>query len=338
MVNDYIRITQGVDLNKLKNKRVLITGANGLIGGYLAEYINYLNTLDYNIELVLTSLSDNPTRLQSLLNSDKVTYIPKNLAANNEWQDIGKVDYCFYCAGYAQPSKFMSNPIDTLNLNISGLYNILTSTFSNKDATFVYLSSSEIYSGNNKETAHMEDDKLCVDITNKRNSYILGKLCGESIVNNFRSNGLNAMSARVSLCYGPGILFDDTRVLSEIVRKSLSSNDVIELFDDGSASRRYLHITDCIVMLLNIALRGTNSVYNVCGVEECTIYELAAIVGEYVNKPVMKGSATSLVSQTAPKIVWNSLQRYNNEFSEINYRKLKDGVVEFIEWYKHNII
>ncbi len=185
----------------------------------------------------------------------------------------------------------------------------------------------------------MEEDRLCVDMTNKRNSYILGKLCGESIVNDFRARGLNALSARVSLCYGPGVLFDDTRVLSEIVRKGLSNTkEQIELFDDGSASRRYLHICDCMVMLLNITLKGLNSVYNVCGTEERTIHELATIVGNYVNKPVKKGSASSLVSQTAPKVVWNSLERYNGEFGELDYRKLDDGVVEFVEWYKNSII
>jgi UDP-glucuronate decarboxylase len=338
MINDYNKITQSVDLGSLKNKRVLITGANGLIGGYLAEFFSYLNTLDYNIELVLTSLSNEPARLHDILKGSKVTYIPKNLAIDSEWQDVGEIDYCFYCAGYAQPSKFMSKPIDTLNLNIGGLYNTLTAIFANKKATFIYLSSSEIYSGSDKQTAHTEEDKLCVDMLNKRNPYILGKLCGESIINDFRAKGMNAISARVSLCYGPGVLFDDARVLSEIVRKGLSTSTEIELFDDGSASRRYLHICDCVVMLLNITLQGRDSVYNVCGVEERTIYDLATIVGEYVNKPVKKGSATSLVSQTAPKVVWNSLHKYNAEFGELSYRKLDNGVVEFIEWYKNNII
>ena len=43
MILNYEKIFNSVDLQKLKNKQVLITGANGLIGGFLAEFFKYLN-------------------------------------------------------------------------------------------------------------------------------------------------------------------------------------------------------------------------------------------------------------------------------------------------------
>ena len=333
MKHDYEKIISQLNLTKLSNANILITGANGLIGGFLADLFSYLNdTHDYNIKLTLTSLSTIPNRIIHLLDRDDVTYISTDLSKDN--LIVPDIDFCFYCAGYAQPSKFLSQSMTTLLLNSYGVANTFESIFnSNPNATCIYLSSSEIYSASDKQTAHTESDNINIDLNNKRNFYILGKVNGELIVNNLRNQGYNAISARVSLCYGPGVLEDDSRVLSELVQKALGSNDTIQLFDDGSAKRRYLHVTDFTSMLLNIVLNGTQNVYNICGEEECTIYELAEIIGSTVNKEIIKGKSNNAVSVSAPTIVWNSLDRYKNEFGSFQLKSIKDGVVEFITWY-----
>jgi len=335
MILNYEKIFNSVDLQKLKNKQVLITGANGLIGGFLAEFFKYLNDEhSYNMSLILTSLSKKPKRLEKVLHSkvDNYRYISADLSKDVLNFD-DHIDYCFYCAGYAQPSKFMSRPNETISLNTSGVNNIFSKVFNdNPNARCVFLSSSEVYSANKTQDSHKETDLISIDIENKRNFYILGKLGGESIVNNFRTKGFDAMSARVSLCYGPGILQDDARVMSEFVKKGLTQ-EYIQLFDEGMASRRYLHIEDFTIMLLNTTLFGKNGLYNISGEEENSIYKLACIVGERLNKDVKKGKSGNLVSSTAPKIVWNSVGRYNSEFSKLNFKPLWEGVMEFIDWY-----
>jgi nucleoside-diphosphate-sugar epimerase len=210
MKPDYEKIISQIDLSNLINSNILITGANGLIGGFLADLFAYLNdTYDYNIKLTLTSLSKIPIRIKHLLIRNDVTYISTDLSV--EAITIKDVDFCFYCAGYAQPSKFLSQSMTTLLLNSYGVANTFDNIFlSNPKATCIYLSSSEIYSASDKQTAHTELDNINIDMNNKRNFYILGKVNGELIVNNLRNQGYNAISARVSLCYGPGVLEDDS--------------------------------------------------------------------------------------------------------------------------------
>ena len=334
MKQDYEKIITQIDLTKLNKSNILITGANGLIGGFLADLFLYLNdTYNFNIKLTLTSLSKTPNRIKHLIDRDDVTYISLDLSKDK--LTLSDIDFCFYCAGYAQPSKFLSQSMTTLLLNSYGVANTFDNIFKiNPNATCIYLSSSEIYSSSSKTTAHEENDDIVINLNNKRNFYILGKVNGETIVNNLRLQGYNAISARVSLCYGPGVLEDDSRVLSELVQKALGSNDTIQLFDDGSARRRYLHVTDFTSMLLNVALNGTQNVYNICGEEECTIYELAEIIGSTVNKEIIKGKSNNAVSVSAPTIVWNSLDRYKNEFGSFQLKSINDGVVEFITWYE----
>ena len=124
-----LRIYKNCDVFDFKNKTVLITGANGLIGGFLADFLHYLNVeYDYNIKIILTSLSANPKRLKHLLSEDNVMYFSTDLTLTGVAQHLD-IDYCFYCAGYAQPGKFLSNPYKTFTLNVNGLRYTLKNIF-----------------------------------------------------------------------------------------------------------------------------------------------------------------------------------------------------------------
>ncbi len=348
-MNKYIkhisdRIFKNSELSELKNKTILITGANGLIGGFIADFLHYLNVeYDYNIKIILTSLSKKPKRLKHLLDNDNVLYLPIDLA--DEKAEIGffekglplyrdiKIDYCLYCAGYAQPGKFLSNPSKTFSLNVNGLSRIFNKVFSeNKKAKAVYISSSEVYALNDNTESHREDDFLNLSLTHKRIPYILGKVGGEYQVNILRDLGYDAKSARVSLCYGPGHVMDDSRVMSDLTRKGIE-NDTINLFDDGISYRKYQHISDCCIMLFNILFRGKSDVYNVGGKEEVTIYDMAKIIGNKFNKEVIKGEVNNEVATSAPKKVSISLDKYETEFDEFDFMSFEDGMKNYLNWY-----
>ena len=333
------RVFKNCDVSEFKNKTILITGANGLIGGFIADFLHYLNTNhDYNIKIILTSLSKTPERLSHLLNKNNVIYISKNLV-KYDWSDFKySVDYCLYCAGYAQPSKFLSNPSETFSLNNESLYCTFNNIFSNnKHAKSVFISSSEVYALNENTKAHEETDELNVSLNHKRISYILGKITGEHTINIMRDLGYEAKSTRVSLCYGPGHTSSDSRVMSDLTKKAMKNN-VIDLFDDGSSFRKYQHISDCCVMLFNILIRGKHSVYNIGGKEETTIYDLAKIIGNKFKKEVKKGKVNNDVITSAPKKVWVSLDRYEQEFGVSNFMSLEDGMDNYLNWFINKFV
>tara|TARA_B100000029_G_scaffold508829_1_gene596622 strand:- start:3673 stop:4716 length:1044 start_codon:yes stop_codon:yes gene_type:complete len=334
-----LRIYKNCDVSDFKNKTILITGANGLIGGFIADFFHYLNVNhNYNIKIILTSLSENPERLKHLLDEDNVIYISKNLV-EYDWSDFTEnVDYCLYCAGYAQPSKFLSNAFETVSLNTTSLFRTFTNLFfNNKNAKAVFISSSEVYSLNDNSKPHEETDKLNVSLTHKRIPYILGKISGEHNVNSMRDLGYDVKSARVSLCYGPGHTLDDSRVMSDLTKKAMKNN-VIELFDDGSSFRKYQHISDCCVMLFNILIRGKHGVYNIGGKEETTIYDLAKIIGNKFEKEVKKGKVNNDVITSAPKKVWVSLDRYEQEFESSDFMSLEDGMDNYLNWFINKFV
>ena len=161
---------------------------------------------------------------------------------------------------------------------------------------------------------------------------MVGKTVGEYNVGLLRERGYDVKSARVSLCYGPGHVMEDTRVMSELTLKGIE-NETINLFDDGSAFRKYQHISDCCIMMINILLNGKEEVYNVGGKEEITIYDMAKIIGDKFSKEVIRGEVNNDVATSAPKKVSISLDRYENEFGEFEFVPFANGMENYLDWY-----
>lgn len=296
----------------LNDKRVLITGASGVIGSNLAKAIRPSS----NCEIFLNYLSDISEDFKNssfVLNHFDITDLE---SINN----LPMFDVIFHCAGYGQPQKFCSNPEKTFSLNT-----LSTQKLSEKvvnGGKFIFASTSEIYSGSEETN---EESPITINPNNSRNCYILSKLFGESILS-FNSR-IESKSLRICLCYGKGFKKDDRRVLSEFINKARSGD--IELMDDGSAIRRYIHIDDCIAAISNITKSGKHNLYNIGGSEETTIRELAEIIADNLGRRVKLGIPSNSLKDS-PKDAKVSIERYESEFGTLNTISLKEGIRKLI--------
>ena len=331
----------GSNLAELRNKSVMVTGANGLLGGFTSDFISYLNDYhDFNVKLNLTSLShrDNAARISHLLDKEYVTYFSWDLKKSLPEDQMPNVDFVFFMSGYGQPKKFISNKTSTIFLNTVGL-NSLIEFYKKKPGTkILYVSSSETYG--DPDESQMPIKESCngnYSVESNRACYITSKRLGEVICFDHmqNSNNVKIVVARVALTYGPGTLTSDDRVLQNFIVNG-QRNGKIQLLDDGSAIRNCLYITDCLEMMLNITLCGNQKVYNIGGEhEQVTIFELASIVADEIKVEVIKGeSAKAEEIKFAPKRVILSLDRYNTEFGPLKDPvKLRSGVKNVVSWY-----
>jgi nucleoside-diphosphate-sugar epimerase len=324
--DDLDSIIKDIDFSYLKNKKVLITGASGLVGFYLSQCLKELQK-ELNIEIYLSYKNDIPDYFQPYFNF-KYTELKGDITTLA--LQLNYFDVIIHSSGYAQPSKFLSDRLKTLRINTDATVNLLNSL--KKEGKFLFVSTSELYSGNDNFNI-TESDIGTTTPEHNRACYIEGKRCGETICHSYISSGYDVKIARLSLAYGPFTKKGDGRVLSNLIDKGLN-NDNIELMDDGSSIRTYCYITDVIEMFWNIILHGTQTIYNVGGFSNTSIKELADTIGKKLNKEVKIPNVTNSLAGS-PKVVNISIEKYISEFGKKSFTNINDGLTKTIEWNKH---
>lgn len=316
-----------LDIAPLKGARVMLTGATGLIGANLAA-----------------ALARTGCALTRYKRGGPI---------------MGSYDYIIHAAGYAQPARFMADPLGTIRVNTTMLLDLLDKLA--PKGRLLYLSTSEIYSGNSR-ALHNENDIGTTNPAHARSSYIESKRCGEAICHAARQAGQAALIARVSSVYGPGARPRDARVVSQLIDQAISDREVV-LKDGGTARRVFLYTSDAVEMLLNVLVHGEQIVYNVGGPAmnvggsgsnlngEISIVTLARRIGDYMKVPVkvpsdsVRGGGLSGVVRTsdvrsrggidgAPMHVGVDIGRYVREFPKETFVQIDEGLKRTIEWHR----
>lgn len=312
----------------LKKKNILITGATGLLGiHFLSFFLESLKSKHQPSKITLIYKSSLPRHFFFLKKNKKIKLIRNNLN-NIKNLKIPKQDYIIHLAGYGQPMKFAKYPLETFRLNTEVVISLLNKTI--KNGHFLYLSSSEVYSGlKNKWT---EDRVGTANTDHPRACYIQAKKSGETLVNLYgKKLGINTKSIRLCLAYGPGNKKNDKRVLYQFIDKALQQKR-IKMLDSGIEKRSYIYISDTIEKMINIVFFGTKNIYNLGGEKSITILELAKKIGKILNVPVISPKKKQLNKIGAPFNTFVRNDAYNKEFKHKKLKSLNYGLKKTIKW------
>jgi nucleoside-diphosphate-sugar epimerase len=264
---DLVKVSTEINNWKyLKNKKVLITGASGLIGSFIVDLLMYRNTY-FNDNIFITSLVRNKHYAKQRFK----TYL-KSSHFNLEIKDISKskpksfkYDYIIHGASNTHPKAYSTDPIGTINTNIFGTKNLLDFCVSYNVSKFVFLSSVEIYGENKGDVNLFKEDYLgYIDSNTTRSGYPESKRLAESLCNAYKDvYGLNFVIARLSRVFGPNILNSDTKVMSQFIGDAFSKKNIV-LKSLGNQVFSYLYVSDAVKGIIKILLDGQNGqAYNI---------------------------------------------------------------------------
>jgi nucleoside-diphosphate-sugar epimerase len=274
-------------------------------------------------------LSELPPHVDKLVIQGDFKVIRANLADFDEYARLPEADIILHAAGYAQPTRFMADPVATIQVNTSATIALLKRLRSG--GNFLFVSSSEIYSGLNKPFLNETDIGFTAP-SHPRAAYIESKRCGEAICNAFRAQGVHAVAARVALAYGPGTRKHDKRALNSFIEKALCLQR-IELLDAGAAVRTYCYVADTVELLWQVLLYGKEPVYNVGGRSTLTISDLARMIGKITGVTAVFPTTQAEIAG-APEEVRLDLTRVETEFGKRDYVCMEDGLRATIEWQR----
>ena len=268
-------------------KKILVTGGAGFLGSHLCEKL-----LEQGNEVICL---DNYFTGQKL----NIVHLLDNPYFEMIRHDITmpffiEVDEIYNLACPASPIHYQYNPIKTIKTSVMGAINML-GLAKRIRAKILQASTSEVYGD---PSVHPQPESYWGNVNpiGERSCYDEGKRAAETLfMDYYKQNGVPIKILRIFNTYGPRMMPNDGRVISNFIMQALN-NEKITIYGDGSQTRSFCYVDDLIDGMIKM-MNSDESVIgpvNVGNPEEFTILQLA----EQIIK--MTGSKSELTFSPLP--------------------------------------
>jgi UDP-glucuronate decarboxylase len=338
-VFDIISAIPSTVINEYRNNIIYITGSSGFVGSWLSLIFNVMYRI-YDINLKILKIDygihDKDTincNINDIVELNKI-FMRTSASAKNTKVRI------FNCAGIANPSSYMRDPVGTLDVSYVGTLNILKSAMEladrYKSVSVMLFSSSEIY-GNPDVVPTPESYVGRIPTDGNRSCYDVGKQVLETL-GNIHMDNVPLKIIRPFNFYGP--LMVDTRIIPEMIRKYINGEDLY-VFGDGDQTRSFCYVTDAMKYLLllssNLIPTGTYNVGN--PMEEISMKDLAEKINNVDTKKVniKIGGYPDIYPSDEPRRRCPDMMKTNLAIQSIGARVQHTSIYEgILETYKYN--
>lgn len=269
-------------------KRVLVTGGAGFIGSHLCESLLKENNEVICADNFFTGSKEN---IYHLLDQPYFELIRHDITMPL----LAEVDEVYNLACPASPIHYQYNAIKTIKTSVMGAINML-GLAKRTGAKILQASTSEVY-GDPEIHPQPESYWGNVNPLGPRSCYDEGKRCAETLFMNYHlQNNVRIKIARIFNTYGPRMMADDGRVVSNFIVQSLQNKE-ITIYGDGRQTRSFQYIDDLtealkILMLTEDSFTGP---VNLGNPREITIKEMAELIIK------MTGSRSKISYQPLPQ-------------------------------------
>jgi len=218
-------------------KKILVTGGAGFVGSHLCEYLLNQGHDVVCLDNYFTGRKQNVVHLMSNPYFEIVRHdvtLPFYI----------EVDEIYNLACPASPIHYQYNGIKTIKTSVMGAINMLGLAKRTK-AKILQASTSEVYGDPN---VHPQPEEYWghVNPIGPRACYDEGKRCAESLfISYYQQNQVRIKIARIFNTYGPRMLANDGRVVSNFIVQALMGKD-ITVFGQGTQTRSFCYVDDLV--------------------------------------------------------------------------------------------
>lgn len=270
-----------IDWNYYRNSKILITGANGLIGSQIIKVLLHAD-LEFNLGIEILALVRNKKKIDEVLPKagKKIKVIVQDITKRIKYK--GDIDFIIHAASVTSSKDITEKPVETINSIVLGTENVLEFAKEKNVKSIVYLSSMEVYGSvpfSRKEPIK-EKDFGYIDIFKSRSSYPEGKRMAEALCAAYWNEyKLPVKIARLAQTIGASLDYYNQKVFAEFARSVVEEKNIV-LKTQGESIRSYIYITDVIVALLIMLKNGENGEeYNIANtVTTCSIKDVAKML------------------------------------------------------------
>jgi UDP-glucuronate decarboxylase len=247
--------------------RILVTGGAGFLGSHLCER---LLSEGHDVICMDNYFTGRKKNVQHLLQNSSFELIRHDITE----PILLEVDRIYHLACPASPIHYQYNAIKTIKTNVLGTINML-GIAKRARARILFASTSEVY-GDPAIHPQKEDYWGNVNTIGIRSCYDEGKRVAETLMMDYhRQNKVDIRIIRIFNTYGPRMLQDDGRVVSNFIIQALKGRD-ITVYGKGSQTRSFCFVDDLIEgMVRMMECENFLGPVNLGNPEEYTILEFA---------------------------------------------------------------
>ena len=271
-----------------RSLRVMVTGGAGFLGSHLCDRLLSAGHDVLCVDNFYTSTRRNITHLLEHPNFELLRH-------DVTFPLYVEVDRIYNLACPASPIHYQRDPVQTTKTSVHGAINMLGLAKRTR-ARILQASTSEVYGD---PTVHPQPESYWgnVNPTGIRSCYDEGKRCAETLFFDYwRQHQLPIKVARIFNTYGPRMLPDDGRVVSNFIVQALQGRD-ITIYGDGRQTRSFCYVDDLVEGLMRLMESDpeVTGPINLGNPGEFSIKELAEKVVAQV------GSSSRIVNQPLPQ-------------------------------------
>ena len=223
--------------------KILVTGGAGFIGSHLCEKLINLGHDVLCVDNYFTGSKDN---IAHLLNNP----LFETMRHDVTFPLYVEINRIFNLACPASPIHYQRDPVQTTKTSVHGAINMLGLAKRVK-ARILQASTSEVY-GDPEVHPQTEAYWGHVNPTGLRACYDEGKRCAETLFFDYhRQHRLEIKVARIFNTYGPRMVPNDGRVVSNFIVQALRGLD-ITIYGDGTQTRSFCYVDDLVDGLLKL--------------------------------------------------------------------------------------
>lgn len=309
---DRILAVSSINWTQFKNRRLLITGITGLLGGYLFETLATLASRHPDWQIEVWGLARRRDKAEARF-AHLLDFATTNLLIHDITQplpDLPPFDFIVHAASEASPKYFLADPVGTIGANVAGTTALLE-IVRRSGGRLLFLSSGTVYGATQgNDSAITESTFGPYDPLDSRACYAESKRLAETLCAAYwRQFGVSTVIARISHTYGPGVELDDGRVFGDFVANAVAGRQ-IRVLGSGTDSRPFLYIADATIGLLLVLQKGIpGEAYNLGAESETSIGDLAILIAR------LSGQSATLTSKQDPEYNSSTAARSQGHFA-----------------------
>jgi UDP-glucuronate decarboxylase len=217
--------------------RILVTGGAGFLGSHLCDRLIKDGHEVICLDNFFTGRKQN---IAHLFASPRFEFMRHDVIDPFKIE----VDQIYNLACPASPVHYQFNPIKTVKTSVMGAINCLGLAKRTRARVF-QASTSEVY-GDPQVNPQPESYWGHVNPIGRRSCYDEGKRCAETLFFDYhRENHVDIRVVRIFNTYGPCMLADDGRVVSNFIVQALKGED-LTVYGDGMQTRSFCYVDDLI--------------------------------------------------------------------------------------------